>query len=110
MFQMLSYFDLKPGVSAADYAHSVAVLAEHLAAQDLIIRIGPLGRRQRNTILDTDDERLQSYFLMMYFRDKAQSDLAIDYIESLAEPGASLHQQMYNKIDNAMFVCWEDVD
>ena len=45
----------------------------------------------------------------MSFRDKVQSDRAVDYIESLQEPGASLHINMFKKITNSMFVCWEDL-
>lgn len=110
MFHMLSYFDLRPGVSVEVYNQAMVKLAEHLVASDLIVGIDPLGRRQRDTILDTDGERDQEFFLMMHFKDKVQSDRAVHYIEGLSEPGGTLHSEMYQKLTNSVFVCWQDID
>ena len=109
MFRMLSCFDVKPRVSETDYNALMQDLAKHLTELDPIEGIGVFGKRETDTSLDADEERHQQYLLMISVRDKVQSDRAIDYIESLQEPGTSLHINMFKKITNPMFVCWEDL-
>ena len=75
---------------------------------DLVESNSPVGRRHLDTILDTDDERDHAYFMITSFRDWAQANAAIDYIKTHAEPGHSIHLDVYDKVRNQTFVCWED--
>jgi|TARA_B110000902_G_scaffold266589_1_gene354950 hypothetical protein len=109
MFQMLSCFDLKPGISMAEFQHALNQYCEHLMVRGLLESCGPIGQRQRDTILDTDDERDQQFFMLMFFRDKAQSDKAVEFISDNLAIDNSLHRQLYSKADNFIFICWQDV-
>ena len=109
MFTMLSWFDIKQGYSPRECQQALDELAEHMLAQGLITGVGPLARRETDTILDTDSERSQQYFMLMHFHDKAQSDLAVEYIKSRSEPGASIHKNAYSRLSNLVFICWEDL-
>ncbi len=108
MFQMLTCFDLKPEFSIEEFEQSLADYTEHMHKLDLIESNGPIGLRQSDTIMDTDDERNHQYFVLMNFRDKAQSDKAIDYIKTHQEPGDSIHKKVYSKVQNPIFICWQN--
>ena len=106
---MLTCFDLKPGVSLKRFAAAVDAYAELMRERDLLATLGPIGRRARNTILDTDEDKSQEYFFLMGFRDRAQSDAAISLIESGPCEVTDVHRAMYALADNMVFLCWEDV-
>jgi arginase family enzyme len=109
MFHMLTCFDLKPDTSIEGFQKSLEAFTEHLRSLDIIEGCGPIGLRQNDTILDTDEERGHQYFMLMHFRDRAQSDKAIEYIESFKEPGDSIHTTMYAKVQDPVFICWQDI-
>ena len=109
MFHMLSCFNLKPGVKINDFKKSLVTLDEHLQDIDMIDSTGNIGRRQRHRIMDTDDERDHEYFFVMTFRDLSQCDRSIDYVYSEDEPGYSIHKAVWHKVDNPVFICWEDI-
>tara|TARA_B100000678_G_C17853330_1_gene360068 strand:+ start:179 stop:508 length:330 start_codon:yes stop_codon:yes gene_type:complete len=109
MFHMLSCFNLKPGVSINDFKKSLITLDKHLQDVSMIDSTGNIGRRQRHRIMDTDDERDHEYFFVMTFRNLSQCDRSIDYLYSEEEPGNSIHQAVWRKVDNPVFICWEDI-
>ena len=109
MFHMLTCFNLKPEFTLDQFRQSAADLTAHLVSIDLIDSASPIGRRQRNTILDTDSERDHEYFFIMSFRDRAQSDRAVDYLLPHEEPGESIHLAVYSKVTDQIFICWEDL-
>ena len=80
MFHMLSCFNLQPGESIDEFGSAIADFAAHMQAEDLVDSIGPIGRRQTDTIMDTDDERNHEFFFIMTFRDRAQCDRAVETI------------------------------
>ena len=86
MFHMLTCFDLKPNHSIEEFQKSLAYYTAHMHELDLVESHSPIGLRQSDTILDTDDERKQKYFMIMHFRDREQSDNAVAYIKNLEEP------------------------
>ncbi|MDX1498328.1 MAG: hypothetical protein R3176_00425 [Woeseiaceae bacterium] len=106
---MLTCFDLEPGADVRDFRAALARLSEHLVSQDLLAETGPVGRRQRHPVMDTDEERDHEYFFVMAFDDRAQCDRAVDYM--YRSPGAvdSLHRSVYDRIANPVFICWEDL-
>jgi hypothetical protein len=109
MFHMLSWFNLKPGISADEFCESVALFTTHLTDGGLICSAGPIGRRQSETILDTDEERQQEYFFSISFRDRAQSDRAVEHIFRHEEPTEAIHTAVYSKVTDEIFICWEDL-
>lgn len=77
---------------------------------DLVESNGPIGQRQLDTPMDTDDDRNQQYFVMMTFRDRPQVDKAYAYIIGHIEPGEAAHNDVYTKVVNPLFICWQDID
>ncbi len=109
MFHMLTCFNLKPAVSIDEFRQSLADLTTYLEELELVYRTGPIGRRQRHPIMDTDRERDHEYFFIMSFRDRAQCDRAVEHILPRREPGESVHKAVYSKVKDEIFVCWEDL-
>ena len=109
MFRMLTCFDLKPGFNLEDFEQALDDYTDHMRELDLVIDRGPIGERVSDTILDTDNERAHSYFMLMNFRDRAQSDQAVEYILEHKEPGDSIHKSVYSRVDNLVFICWQDI-
>lgn len=108
MFHMLSCFDLKPEFTLDDYQQSLDDYTEHMRKLGLVESKSPIGLRQSDTIMDTDDERNQQYYVIIQFRDRAQSDEAVDYIKKHEEPGDTIHKEVYSKVQNLVFICWQD--
>lgn len=109
MFHMLTCFDMKPEYELAEFRRSLTEYTDHMRGLDLVVDYEPIGRRQCDTIMDTDDERDHQYFMLMHFRDRAQCDKAVEYIQAHEEPGASIHKEVYSKVQNPVFICWQDV-
>ena len=109
MFHMLTCFNLKPGVSIEEFRQSIQDLADHLEKQDLLHSIGPIGRRQTDTIMDTDEERDHEFFFITSFRDREQCDRSVDYVSPHEEPGESFHKSVNSKVADPVFICWEDI-
>ena len=107
---MLTCFDLKPKHSIEEFQKSLAHYTAHMHELDLVEGHSPIGLRQSDTILDTDVERKQKYFMIMHFRDREQSDKAVAYIKSHKEPGKSLHSKAYSQTQNLIFISWEDIE
>lgn len=108
MFHLLTCFDLRPGVTVAEFQSARAKYVEHMQSQDLLVGVSPIGARQRDTVLDTDD-RKPSHFFLMYFRDRVQADAATALIEIGAKESIAIHRTMYAMADNMAFLCWEDL-
>jgi len=109
MFHMLSCFNLENGVSIGEFQNSNAIFLEHMKELDLVQSTGPIGRRNRHPIMDTDQERDQEYFYIMSFLDEKQCNLAVKYIQSHDPAGDSIHRNVSSKIKDFVFICWEDV-
>ena len=109
MFHMLTCFNLKPEFHIDEFRKAASDFMTHMKDRQLVLSMGPIGRRQSDTILDTDDERDQEYFFIMSFQDRAQSDLAVEAILSRAEPGISIHNNVKSMITDQIFICWEDL-
>lgn len=109
MFHMLTCFNLKPDYSIDEFRDSVANLTNHMRGVDLVHSSGPVGRRQSDTIMDTDTERHHEYFFIMSFRDREQCDNAVNYLLPHEEPGESIHKAVYSKVTDQIFICWEDL-
>ena len=67
MFHMLSRFDLNPGEEVGTFQSAYAAFVDEMKRIDLVESTGPIGNRQRDTPMDTDDEREHEYFVVMSF-------------------------------------------
>ena len=109
MFHMLSCINLAPGVTIEEFRKSVAIFTTHVEDLGIADSTGPIGRRQRHPIMDTDSERDHEYFFVISFRDREQCDRAVRCLQSREEPGESIHKAMWSKIADPVFICWEDI-
>jgi len=109
MFHMLTCFNLKQEHSIGEFSQSLCDFTAHLQKIDLLHSTGPVGRRQRHTIMDTDSERDHEYFFIMSFQDRAQCDRAVEYILPHKEPGDSIHNATLANVKDPVFICWEDI-
>ena len=110
MFHMLSCFDLEPGADIEVFRTDYLEFVAQMKSIDLVESTGPIGIRQNDTPMDTDDERGQEYFVIMNFRDREQVDAAYAHIESHKEPGEVVHISIYSKARNPIFICWQDME
>ena len=108
MFHMLTCFDLRPGVELGAFRQALVDYTAHLRELGLVESNSPIGRRQSDTILDTDGERDHQYFTIMTFQDRGQADAAVDFIKAHPELGHSIHHAVYSKVQEQIFICWQD--
>jgi len=109
MFHMLTCFNLKPEFTMNVFRQAVIEFTEHMQNNNLVHSTGPIGRRQSDTIMDTDRERDHEYFFIMSFRDRSQCDRAVEYLLPHEEPGEAIHEAVYSKVKDQIFICWEDL-
>ncbi len=110
MFHMLSCFNLKSGENIVAFRNAYTDFVAHMKNVDMVEYTGPIGLRQTDTPMDTDDERDHQYFTIMSFRDRAQIDSAYAYILKHVEPGESLHNGVYDRVEKPVFICWQDLN
>lgn len=110
MFHMLNCINLNEGVSIEEFDQSLDALSVHLQKLDLLDSAGPIGRRQRHPVMDTDDERDHEYFFILTFKDRDQCDRAVEYIYAQGEEAEGFHQAVLLAISDPVFMCWEDLD
>ena len=108
MFHMLSCFNLAGESGPAEFEARLSPYVQELQRLDLCIDALPVGERRTDTILDTDEARAHQYFMIMRFRDHAQSEAAVQHIEANAEPCAALHRHAYALVRDPVFICWDD--
>lgn len=109
MFHMLSCFDLKPGEEIAVFRTAYTALVEEMKQAGLVESSGPIGARQNDTPMDTDDEREHQYFAVMSFRDRAQVDAAYAHILQHVGPTDAAHDKVYTRVLSPVFICWQDL-
>lgn len=107
MLQMLSCFNLRPGVELGPFQGHVTAFATHMREIDLVEAVGPVMRRVTDTPLDTDRVRDHAFFFTMDFRDRAQADASYAYLARREAPGWGLHQAVFGRVEDAIFICWE---
>lgn len=108
MPQLLSHFDLKPGVTQDRFDAAWAAFVEHLKSRDLAVYGGPLLTRQPDSGFDTDAERGHKLIGLIAFRDQAQADAAWNAIETLAEPLGQLHRAVFALVSDPVFTFWNE--
>ena len=109
MFHMLSCFNLQPGEDIETFRSNYIAFVDEMKQIDLVESTGPIGHRQSDTPMDTDDERDHEYFVLMSFRDREQVDAAYAHIEKHFGPSDAAHDNVYPKVLNPVFICWQDL-
>ena len=110
MFHMLSCFDLDAGTDIARFRADYLEFVEQMKSIDLVVSSDPIGKRQNDTPMDTDEERDTQYYVIMNFRDRAQVDAAYAHILRHEEPGEAIHDSVYGQVRNPTFICWQDIE
>ncbi len=109
MFHMLSCFDLKPGENIGAFQLAYRAFVDEMKRIDLLETTGPIGSRQADTPMDTDDAREHGYFVVMSFRDRQQADAAYAHILQHIGPSDAAHDRVYPRVLNPVFICWQDL-
>ena len=110
MFHMLTCFKVAQPSHIALFKERLELYLEHLKELKLATGISPVGERQSNTILDTDEERDHTHFMIISFTDRAQADRAVAYIEGGSESGTSIHRDVYKDVIEPILICWNDLE
>lgn len=108
MQYMLAVFNLRPGTAVDDFDRSLRAFENRMRSFDLVQCVGPLSRRCRDTLLDTD-ERGQQFGFVTCFRDPGQTRRAIDYLESAHGRRDASHAALHAMIQDAVFSFWEEL-
>ena len=110
MFHMISCFNLKSGEDIETFRSAYALFIDEMKKIDLIVSSGPIGRRQNDTPMDTDNVRDHQYFTVISFRDRTQVDAAYTHIEQHFGPSDKAHDSVYTRVADPVFICWQDLD
>lgn len=108
MLQLLNQFDLKPGVTRAQFDAAWAVFVDHIVDTDLAVSGGPIFQRRPDSGYDTDELRSHQLMAAIAFRDQAQADAAWAAIEERAEPLGRLHRAVIALIHDPVFTFWSE--
>ncbi|MGI9482567.1 MAG: DUF6614 family protein [Hyphomicrobiales bacterium] len=110
MIHMLSRFDLKANVRIEQFGAGYWNLVEHMKTEGLVEGSGKIGRREKNTPMDTDEERAPEYYVVMLFKDRKQLDDAYAYLSASDAKNLRSHKVVQTSILNPVFTCWRDVE
>ena len=109
MFHMLSCFNLNSDEEIGTFQSAYLAFVDEMKRIDLVESTGPIGSRQSDTPMDTDDEREHEYFMVMTFRDREQADAAYAHILKHTGPSDAAHDKVYTRVLNPVFICWQDL-
>lgn len=109
MLHVLTTFNLRADVTIDQFCAGLEEFEHLLKQKDMIAAIGHVGRRHRETIMDTNDACDHEYFFVMSFHGREQCDRAIDLIYEKAAVTDDRHRSLYAMIDGPVFSCWEDI-
>jgi len=109
MFHMLTCFDLKPGIEIKAFRSAYGDFVDYMTSIGLVESTGSIGERQSDTAMDTDSERDHEYFVIMSFRDRTQVDKAVALLHAHDGPSETAHKAVYSKVQNPIFICWQDL-
>ncbi len=109
MFHMISCCNLKPGEDIETFRSDYVLFVDEMKKIDLVESSGPIGRRQNDTPMDTDNARDHEYFAVMSFRDRAQVDAAYNHIMQHVGSTDTAHDAVYRRVLEPVFICWQDI-
>ena len=97
-------------MTAAEFRTEYDRFTTQMVSAGLVDSSGPIGRREGNTPMDTDDEQAPEYYVIMSFRDRRQLDEAYAYLAGKGGQDATAHTFVHRCVLNAVFTCWRDLD
>ncbi len=108
---MLSKFDLKPGKKIDEFEKNYFRFVEVVRKLDLIETAGAIGRRVKNTPMDTAGDEEPEFYSIMGFRDRTQLDAAYEYLlnPNAMQEDQFVHSVVSNAVANPIFICWQDI-
>lgn len=109
MFHMLTSFTLRDGTAIEEFRSALQTLSAQLIDAGVLKSTGPIGRRQRHPVMDTEERDHEFYFIMS-FDNREQCDRSVEHLYALGAHDDPAHVATYNKISDAVFVCWEDIE
>ena len=107
---MMTAFNLKSDTSLADFRAAYDRFVNHMVGLDLALGSGLIGRRDPQSDLDTDNERVQQFFAIMEFESKQQSEQAFAWIKSAPKETDYLHRNAWGLACDMVFIAWEDIE
>lgn len=110
MFHMLTCFNLKSGIELDAFKSALDDFVDYMAGIGLVESTSPIGARQSDTVMDSDNERDHEYFFTMTFRDRGQVDEAVTLLYAHEGQSEAAHHSVYSKVKDQVFICWQDVD
>ncbi|MEC8955609.1 MAG: hypothetical protein VYA14_00385 [Pseudomonadota bacterium] len=108
MVYILSCFNLRVKIEIEDFRNSLLLFEDHLKKKNLLEGTSGISKRHRHPIMDTDKSDFK-YFFIMKFKNLSQMEKSVKYIFDETEPGLSLHQNVWKKIETYNFNCWEEL-
>ena len=109
MFHMLSCFNLADDEDINEFHQAYNHFVAEMKGIGLVESTGPIGNRQSDTPMDTDDERDHEYFVVMTFRDRKQVDAAYEHIMKHEGSSDVAHDSVYTRVLDPVFICWQDL-
>lgn len=109
MFHMLSCFNLPEDTTIKEFSDNYHAFVKEMRSLGLVESSGPIGRRQSDTPMDTDDERSHEFYVVMNFRDRAQVDAAYAQIMKHLGNADIAHKKLISPVLAPVFICWEDL-
>ena len=110
MIHMLSRFDLKAGVKFEEFSRNYHDTVAQMQAKGLVEGTGKIGRRERDTPMDTDAADAPEFYVVMSFKDRDQLDRSYALLTDAAENRATSHPSVMQAVENAVFTCWQDLE
>ncbi len=110
MIHMLSRFDIEPDVTVDVFRAEYQTFTAQMVSAGMVESSGEIGRRERNTPMDTDDEQAPEYYVIMSFKDRRQLDETYAYLTGKEAQDATAHTFVHRSVRNAVFTCWRDLD
>jgi hypothetical protein len=110
MLHMHTSFDLAQGTSIEDFGTALNIFSEMMVAKGLVVETGPIAKRCKHPIMDTDEQRGHQYFFVMSFRDREQCDDAVRHIQESKSDSDPVHRAVYANIVEPIFSCWLELD
>ena len=107
---MLSKFDLKPGIVFDEFEQDYLRFIDTIRDLNIIKSADPIGRRLKDTPMDTASDNEPEFYSIMSFKDRKQLDAAYAYLLNPAVPNKdkTTHHKIHKAVINSVFICWQD--
>jgi hypothetical protein len=108
MLHLHTSFDLDADISIREFSEGLREFSALMQAEGLLESTGQIAERCLHPIMDTDGQRSHQYFFVMSFKDRAQCDAAVSYIQAQHATPDKAHKNVYQHVVDPIFSCWID--